>query len=68
MYRGAEYVIDLVPRLKLEVVAPTPLIPRLVDVIMRAARTGKIGDGKMFVGPVDTAFRVRTGEEGEGVL
>jgi nitrogen regulatory protein P-II 1 len=68
LYRGAEYVVDLVPKLKLEVVAPTPLVPRLLDVIMRAARTGKIGDGKLFVVPVDAAFRVRTGEQGEQVL
>jgi nitrogen regulatory protein P-II 1 len=68
LYRGAEYVIDLVPKLKLEVVVPTPLVPRLLEVIMRAARTGKIGDGKMFVVPVEAAVRVRTGERGEEVL
>jgi nitrogen regulatory protein P-II 1 len=68
VYRGAEYVIDLVPKLRLEIVVPTPLVPRILDVIERTARTGKIGDGKVFVGRVEQAVRVRTGERGEGAL
>jgi nitrogen regulatory protein P-II 1 len=67
-YRGAEYTVDLVPKLKLEIVVPTPLVPRVVDVIERAARTKVAGDGKVFVTPVDAAVRIRTGEEGEGAL
>lgn len=67
-YRGAEYAIEFVPKLKVEVVVATPLVPRLLDVIMRAARTGKIGDGKVFVTPVEEAIRIRTGERGEGAL
>jgi nitrogen regulatory protein P-II 1 len=67
-YRGAEYAIEFVPKLQIEVVVPTPLVPRLVDVVMRAARTARIGDGKVFVTPVDEAVRIRTGERGEGVL
>ena len=68
IYRGAEYVIDLVPKLKVEIIVPTPLVPRILDVVERAARTGRIGDGKVFVTPVDEAIRIRTGEEGESAL
>jgi nitrogen regulatory protein P-II 1 len=68
IYRGAEYVIDLVPKLKVEIVVPTPLVPRILDVVERSARSGKMGDGKVFVTPVDEAVRIRTGEEGEGAL
>jgi nitrogen regulatory protein P-II 1 len=67
-YRGAEYAIELVPKLKVEVVVPTPLVPRLADVILRAARTGRIGDGKLFFTTVEQAVRVRTGERGEDAL
>jgi nitrogen regulatory protein P-II 1 len=68
LYRGAEYVVDLLPKLKVEVVVPTPLVPRVLDVIERCVRTPKLGDGKVFVTPVDEAVRVRTGERGEGAL
>lgn len=68
VYRGAEYVVDLVPKVKVEIVCPTPLVPRLVAEIERAVRTGRIGDGKIFVTPVDGAVRVRTGEQGEDAL
>lgn len=68
LYRGAEYTVDFQPKVRLELVVPTPLVPRAVDVIERAARTGRIGDGKIFVLPVDEAVRIRTGERGEDAL
>ena len=68
MYRGAEYAIDFRPKLKVEAVVPTSLAPRLLDVLQRAVGTGRIGDGKVFVGPVEEAVRVRTGERGEDIL
>jgi nitrogen regulatory protein P-II 1 len=68
VYRGAEYVVDFVPKVKVEIVCPTPLVPRIVDEIERAVRTGRIGDGKIFVTPIDGAVRVRTGEQGEEAL
>jgi nitrogen regulatory protein P-II 1 len=67
-YRGAEYVIDFVPKLKVELVVPTPLVPRVLDVIERSARSNRIGDGKIFVSSVEGAVRVRTGEQGESAL
>jgi nitrogen regulatory protein P-II 1 len=68
VYRGAEYALDFRPKLKVEMVVPTTLVPRLVDVVRQAVGTGRIGDGKMFVVHVDEAVRVRTGERGEEVL
>ncbi len=68
MYRGAEYAIDFRPKLKVEAVVPTSLVPRLLDVLQRAVGSGRIGDGKVFVVPVDEAVRVRTGERGEDIL
>ena len=68
VYRGAEYAVDLVPKLKVEIVVPDPLVPRLVHELEQALRSGKIGDGKVFVEPVDDAVRVRTGERGEDAL
>jgi nitrogen regulatory protein P-II 1 len=68
LYRGAEYVVDFVPKLKVEVVVPSPMVPRIVHEIERALKTGRIGDGKIFVTPVDEAIRVRTSESGEGAL
>ncbi len=68
VYRGAEYAIDFRPKLQVEAVVPTPLVPRLLDVLQTAGGTGRIGDGKVFVSPVDDAIRVRTGEQGEGAL
>lgn len=68
VFRGAEYVIDFRPKLKVELVVPTSLVPRLLDVLRRAVGTGRIGDGKIFVTPVDEAVRVRTGENGDGAL
>lgn len=68
VYRGAEYSLDFRPKLKVEIVVPTSLVPRLIEVLRQAVGTGRIGDGKMFVVPVDEAVRVRTGERGDGVL
>jgi nitrogen regulatory protein P-II 1 len=68
VYRGAEYVIDMIPKLKIEIVVPDPLAPRIVDELERTVRTGKIGDGKIFVVSIDEAVRVRTGERGEAAL
>ncbi len=68
LYRGAEYVVDFLPKVKVEVVVADPLVARVVDAIERVARTGKIGDGKIFVTPVEEAVRVRTGERGEEAL
>jgi len=67
-YRGAEYVVEFVPKVKIEVVVETPRVPGVVEALTRAARTRRIGDGKIFVEPVDEAIRVRTGERGEDVL
>ncbi len=64
VYRGAEYVIDFLPKLKIEVVLDDSLVERAVQVVQDAARTDKIGDGKIFVVPVDQAIRIRTGEQG----
>jgi nitrogen regulatory protein P-II 1 len=68
VYRGAEYSLDFRPKLKVEIVVPTSLVPRLIEVLRQAVGTGRIGDGKMFVVPVDEAVRVRTGERGDEVL
>jgi len=62
LYRGAEYVVDFLPKVKLEVAVPDDLVERTVEAITRAARTGKIGDGKIFVFPLEQAVRIRTGE------
>src|SRR6185369_8847918 len=65
LYRGAEYVVDFLPKVKVEVVVKTVDVDRCVDAIIRAARTGKIGDGKIFVTSVERVVRIRTGEEDE---
>ncbi len=62
LYRGAEYVVDFLPKVKLEVVVPDDLADRTVEAICNAAQTGRIGDGKIFVIPVERAGRIRTGE------
>ncbi|CDQ09557.1 regulatory protein, P-II 2, for nitrogen assimilation by glutamine synthetase, regulates GlnL (NRII) and GlnE (ATase) [Acidithiobacillus ferrivorans] len=64
LYRGAEYVVDFLPKLKLEVVVGDDMADRAIEAIELAARTGKIGDGKIFVSAVDRVVRIRTGEEG----
>ncbi len=68
LYRGAEYVVDFVPKMKVEVVVPEARVDEVVDAIMKAARTGKVGDGKIFVSPVERVVRIRTGEEDEEAL
>ena len=67
-YRGAEYLIDFVPKVKIEIVVPDDRVHDVIDIIERAARTGKIGDGKIFVIPVDEAIRIRTGERGDSAV
>jgi nitrogen regulatory protein P-II 1 len=68
LYRGAEYVVDFLPKVKVEVVVSDTLVTKVVEVIERAAKTGRIGDGKIFVVPVDEVIRIRTGERGEEAL
>ena len=68
LYRGAEYVVDFLPKIKLEVAVADEQLERVVEAIQNAARTGKIGDGKIFVSPVEQAIRIRTGESDEEAL
>ena len=68
LYRGAEYVVDFLPKVKIEVVVANDQVERAIDAIVKSARTGKIGDGKIFVMPVDEALRIRTGERGNDAL
>ena len=68
VYRGAEYEVDFVPKLRLEVVVDDPQVDEVVDAIVRTANTGKIGDGKVWVVPVEAVVRVRTGERGADAL
>jgi nitrogen regulatory protein P-II 1 len=68
VYRGAEYSVDFVPKVRIEVVVDDGIVEKVVDSIVQAARTGKIGDGKVWVSPVETIVRVRTGERGTDAL
>ncbi len=68
LYRGSEYQIDFLPKVKLEVVVADQLVDKVVDTIVAAAKTGQVGDGKIFVYPVEDVVRVRTGESGEAAL
>jgi nitrogen regulatory protein P-II 1 len=68
LYRGAEYVVDFLPKVKVEVVVGDDQVHKVVEAIERAARTGRIGDGKIFVIPVDEVVRIRTGERGPDAL
>lgn len=68
VYRGAEYSVDFVPKLRVEVLVDDLAVEQILDIITRAARTGKIGDGKVWVSPVETVMRVRTGERGADAL
>jgi nitrogen regulatory protein P-II 1 len=68
LYRGAEYVVDFLPKVKVEVVIPDGLVDRAIESIVKAARTGKIGDGKIFVYSVEQVIRIRTGESGEAAV
>lgn len=65
LYRGAEYVVEFLPKVKIEIVVGDDALQSVVDVIVKAASTGRIGDGKIFIYPVDDAVRIRTGESGE---
>ncbi|HEX9290172.1 MAG TPA: P-II family nitrogen regulator [Anaeromyxobacteraceae bacterium] len=68
LYRGAEYVVDFLPKVKVEVVVPDQLTARVVEVIERVSKTGRIGDGKIFVTSIDEVVRIRTGERGEEAI
>ena len=68
VYRGREYTVDLLPKIKLEMVLPYTLVDRVVDTILKSAKTGKIGDGKIFLSRVDEAIRIRNEERGENAL
>jgi nitrogen regulatory protein P-II 1 len=68
VYRGAEYKVDLIPKVKLEIVAPDARASQIVDAIVASARSGKIGDGKIFVSSMEEAVRIRNGDRGENAL
>lgn len=68
LYRGAEYVVDFLPKVKVEIVVADEIVEGAVDAILQAARTGRIGDGKIFVTAVDQVIRIRTGETGESAV
>ena len=68
LYRGAEYVVDFLPKVKIEVVIADALLEPTLDAILKSAKTGKIGDGKIFVSSVEQVVRIRTGESGEGAV
>ena len=68
LYRGAEYVVDFLPKVKIEVIVGDGLVDRVIEAVIKAARTGKIGDGKIFVTAVEQVVRIRTGESGEAAV
>jgi nitrogen regulatory protein P-II 1 len=68
LYRGAEYVVDFIPKIKLEIAISDDLVAKVVETIQTAAKTGRIGDGKIFVIPMDEALRIRTGEKGDDAV
>jgi len=68
IYRGAEYTVDFVPKVKMEIVVDDAVVDKVVDVILAEAKTGKIGDGKIFILPVENAYRIRTGEQGKDAI
>jgi len=68
LYRGAEYQVDFVPKVKIEIIVKADVVDRTIDAIVTAARTGKIGDGKIFVSPIDETVRIRTGEKGDAAI
>lgn len=68
IYRGAEYIVDFLPKIKIEMVVPDSIVDRVIEAIIRGARTGKIGDGKIFVYPIEQSIRIRTGEKGEDAI
>ena len=68
LYRGAEYVVDFLPKIRVEMVVADDLVDDVIEAVLKAARTGKIGDGKIFVTPVEQAIRIRTSESGDDAL
>ncbi|GAB4237471.1 MAG: P-II family nitrogen regulator [Methyloligellaceae bacterium] len=68
LYRGAEYVVDFLPKVKIEVVIPDEMVEKAVDAILNSAKTGRIGDGKIFISSVEEAIRIRTGETGADAI
>ena len=68
LYRGAEYVVDFLPKVKIEVVLADEMLDKAVDAIQKAAKTGRIGDGKIFISAIDDAIRIRTGETGADAI
>ncbi|CAM4086504.1 P-II family nitrogen regulator [Kerstersia similis] len=68
LYRGAEYVVDFLPKIRVDIVLPAERVDAAIEAILKVARTGKIGDGKIFVTPVEQAIRIRTGESGTDAL
>lgn len=68
IYRGAEYTVDFVPKVKVEIVVEAGMVEKVIDVILTHAKTGKIGDGKIFVVPIEEAVRIRTGEKGRDAI
>ena len=68
LYRGAEYVVDFLPKIKVEAAVPESLVDHAVEAIVQSARTGKVGDGKIFVSPLDQVVRIRTGEIGDEAI
>ncbi len=68
LYRGAEYVVDFIPKIKMEIIVSDDVVAQVVDAIAESAKTGRIGDGKIFVTPIDEVVRIRTGERGEDAI
>lgn len=68
LYRGAEYVVDFLPKVKLEIAVGDDMLEKVIDAVAKAANTGKIGDGKIFVSPLEQVIRIRTGETGEDAI
>lgn len=68
LYRGAEYVVDFLPKVKIEIVMDDAMVDRAIEAIQQAAHTGRIGDGKIFITPVETAIRIRTNERGDDAI
>ena len=68
VYRGSAYVVDFVPKVKIEVVVPESLTQQVIDALEKSAKTGRIGDGKIFVSPISEAVRIRTGDRGEDAI
>jgi nitrogen regulatory protein P-II 1 len=68
LYRGAEYVVDFLPKVKIEIICADDLVDRAVEAIVNAARTGRIGDGKIFISSIEEVIRIRTGERGENAI